>query len=71
MRFSGRLTSLRPIGLVAVGIAVALAACSSPVKRATFEEVKEAPPSKGDPGFVPGAVPCQGLACKIDACEGQ
>jgi hypothetical protein len=71
MRFSGRLTSLRPIGLVAVGIAVALAACSSPVKRATFEEVKEAPPGEGDPGFVPGAVPCQGLACKIDACEGQ
>jgi len=73
MRFFGpRLTSLAPIGLVAAGLAVAIAACSSPTKRATFEvEDKGDGGFEGGVGFTPGAVPCQGLACKREKCEGE
>jgi len=67
-----RLTTFAPLGLVAAGVALAIAACSSPVKRSGFT-----PPDDGmldagfeaSIGFTPGAVPCQGLECKRAKCD--
>jgi hypothetical protein len=66
-----RLTRNRvaPLGLVAAGIALAIAACSSPAKRSGFvPEEKPDAGFEGGVGFVPGATPCQGLECKRQKC---
>ncbi len=64
-----RLTALAPLGLFAAGIALAIAACSEPVKRSGFTPKEEPDASfEGGVGFTPGAVPCQGLACKREKC---
>lgn len=67
-----RLTTFAPLGLVAAGIAVVIVACSSPVKRDTFDPNAGATADAGfeaSVGFTPGAVPCQGLACKRQKCD--
>ena len=67
-----RLTTFAPFGLMAAGVALAIAACSSPVKRGTFDPNAGAPADAGfeaSVGFTPGAVPCQGLECKRVACD--
>ena len=63
------LTHFAPIGLAALGVAVAIAACSSPDKRSGFmvEEKAEAG-VEGGPAFTQGGTPCQGLACKRVDC---
>jgi hypothetical protein len=65
-----RLTTLAPLGFFAAGIALAIAACSSPAKRSGFvPDEKPDAGFEGGVGFTPGAVPCQGLACKREKCD--
>ena len=63
-----RLTYFAPFALAVVGAAIALAACGDPVKRATFTTTDQDAGFEGGVGFTPGAVPCQGLACKREKC---
>jgi len=64
-----RLTYLAPFALAVVGATIALAACGDPVKRATFTATEEDGGFESGVGFTPGAVPCQGLACKREKCD--
>jgi hypothetical protein len=64
-----RLTYLAPLGLAVVGIAMAVAACSSAAKRSGFTADGQDGGLDGGQGFTPGAVPCQGLECKRAQCE--
>jgi hypothetical protein len=64
-----RLTYFAPFALAVVGATIALAACGDPVKRATFAATDEDAGFEGGVGFTPGAVPCQGLACKREKCD--
>ena len=68
MLHRSRLTYLAPLALAFVGATIALAACGDPVKRATFTTTVEDAGFEGGVGFTPGAVPCQGLACKREKC---
>ncbi len=69
MLHRSRLTYLAPLALAFVGATIALAACGDPVKRATFTTTVEDAGFEGGVGFTPGAVPCQGLACKREKCS--
>ncbi len=64
-----RLTYFAPFALAVVGATIALAACGNPVKRATFTTQDTDGGFEGGVGFTPGAVPCQGLACKREKCD--
>ena len=64
------LTTLAPIALVAAGMALAAAACSSTNDRAVFEpEIPDAAGESTPPPFQPGKTPCAGLACKRPTCD--
>ncbi len=69
MLHRSRLTYFAPFALAVVGATIALAACGDPVKRATFTTTDEDAGFEGGVGFTPGAVPCQGLACKREKCD--
>ena len=63
------LTTLGPIALVAAGIALAVAACSSTKDRAVFEpEIPDAA-TESAPPFQSGKTPCSGLECKRPTCD--
>jgi hypothetical protein len=65
------LTYFGSISVVAVGAALAVAACSSADKRSGFvmQDAPDASMFEGGVGFTPGAVPCAGLACKVVTCD--
>jgi hypothetical protein len=70
MRYSApRLSTFASLGFAALGLALAISACSSSEKRSGFEVAEQPKDKPGDPTFVPGAVPCQGLECKRAKCE--
>ena len=64
-----RLTYLAPFALAVLGVTIGLAACGEPVKRSGFTPGEEDAGFEGGVGFTPGAVPCQGLACKREKCD--
>lgn len=66
-----RLTTFAPLGLLAAGVALAIVACSTPAKRSGFVAPDDTADAgfEASVGFTPGAVPCQGLACKRQACD--
>ena len=65
-----RLSTLGPLALVAAGIALAVAACSSAEKRSGFE-AEESPDSGLEAGnpFNKDKLPCSGLECKRATCD--